>query len=178
MSSGVSAAFCGILTALAVVFMLLVPVIPVMLYCAPVLSGLCVAIAADEFGVRYSFCVYLAASILSFLLAADKETALVFILLAGAYPVLKFALAESKLHIFERRSARIVVKLLYINAACISYYFAATKLFGIPESSFGAKLYKVIFLFAGNAIMLCFDRAIDNALLIYRLRIRDKLKFR
>lgn len=177
MDSAVRAAFCGILTALAVVFMLLVPILPVMLYCAPVLSGLCVALAAEEFGARMAFGVYAASSILSFMLVADKEAVLVFILLAGVFPVLKFALESSRFCVTKKRAVQFIIKLLYVNAACIAYFFAATRLVGIPEDSFGTPIVRIAFLIFGNLIMLAYDRATDNVIKIYKARFRNKLKF-
>ena len=115
-ANSMRAALCGILTALSVVLLMLVPVIPIMLYCAPVLSGLCVAVAADEYGKGYSFGVFAAASILSFLIAADKEAVLVFILLAGAYPIIRYIVEASD----KNKVFKLAVKLGFINLSIIA----------------------------------------------------------
>lgn len=172
MRSSVRAAFCGILTALATVFMLLVPVIPVMLYCSPILSGICVAIAAEEFGGRYAFGVYLAASILSILLVADKEAVSVFVLLAGAYPVLKYALDHAKRQFIGKFAVKLAVKLIYINAACAAYFLSAVLLLGVPRESFGSSLMLFVFLLLGNIIMLAYDKAIDGMTAVYKIKFR------
>ncbi len=165
-------ALCGILTALSVVFLMLVPVLPIMLYCAPVLSGLCAAIAAEEFGVRYSLGVYTASSVLSLLLAADKEAVLVYVLLSGLYPVIRLTVNGERYKVFKKTAPRIAVKLLLINAGLFAYYFSAVYLFGIPKDSFGSVWVRWMFLIVGNVIMLLYDRAIGNALLVYKHKLR------
>ena len=166
MKTSVRAAFCGILTALAVLFMLLVPVLPILVYCCPLLSGLCVAFAVEECGVRHSFGVFAAASILSLILVADKEAVIVFILFTGAYPILKNIVKSVK------TPGRIAVKLLFINAAAVAYYFAATAVFAVPRDSFGDA--PILLLLLTNVIMLIYDKVIDKYCLVYRNRFRKK----
>ena len=165
------AAFCGIITALTAVMLMLVPVLPVMLYCAPVLAGFCAAAAAEEFGVTYSLGVYIAASILSFLLAADKEAVLVYILLTGAYPSVS-VIIEGRL---KKLLPKLAVKLAVINAGLFAYYFSAVYLVGVPKESFGSDAVRWIFLVVGNAVMLIYDKATKNALLIYKHKLRKRL---
>ncbi len=165
--SGMRVAFCGILTALAAVFMILVPVLPVLMYCCPLLSGMCVAIAAKEYGARYAVLVYTAASIVSILLVADKEAVSVFVLLMGAYPILSYVLKKLSFGV------RISIKLVYINVAAMLYYFICVLILGIPEDSFGSLPF--IMLAAANLIMLMYDRAIESVVTVYEKRFRKKI---
>lgn len=173
--ASVRAALCGVLTALSVVFLLLVPVVPAMLYCSPVLAGMCTAIAAKEFGAGWSLGVFISVSLLSFLLVADKEAVLVYIFLAGAYPILKYVLESSRRKALSKTALRLAVKLIYINAAMLAYYFLAVYLFAIPQESFGGRVMKWAMLVFGNVIMLVYDRAIGNILLIYEHKLRKRL---
>ena len=175
MKTSVRAAMCGVLTALAVVFLLLVPILPVLLYCSPVLAGLCTAIACEEFGARYSLGVFVSVSVLSLLFVADKEAVLVFILLTGSYPILKHLLDSSKNDLLQKRPIPLFIKLAYVNAACITYFFAATRLFGIPADSFGVRALKIVFLIVGNIIMLIYDKSIENIMRIYKVRFKNKV---
>ena len=169
MKNSVRAAYCGILTALAVMFMILITVLPIMMYVCPILSGMCIAIAAKEFGIRYSVGVYLAISILSVLIVADKEAVSIFILLLGVYPVLKFAL-EKKV---KSRFAVIAVKFIYINAACFAYFYLAVGLLGVPLESFGKVPFLMLAL--SNFIMFMYDKIIDKYCGIYYNKFRKKI---
>lgn len=115
LNPSVRAAFCGILTSLAVVFLLIVPLMPIAVYCCPVLSGICVALAAEELGVKSASMVYFAASALSVIIVADKEAVSVFILLMGVYPLLRKLISNISLKIC------LIIKLIYINAARNGY---------------------------------------------------------
>ena len=183
MKASVRAALCGILSALAVVILMSVAVVPVMLYCAPILSGLCVAIAGEEFGWKYTFGVYAAASFLSLLLVADKETVCVFVLLSGAFTVLKYILNcnvnnksdKNTDKFIDNRIGKFIVKLAYINLACVSYYFAAVMLLGVPKDSFGGSVMLIVFLIAGNIVMLAYDKAIDGVIAVYKIKFRKHI---
>lgn len=163
----VRAAFCGILTSLAVVFLLIVPLVPIAVYCCPVLSGICVALAAEEFGVKYASMVYFAASVLSMIIAADKEAVSVFVFLMGAYPILRKLTTNLSLRI------RLIIKLVYINIASAAYYFAAVMILGVPRDSFGAA--PLILLAAANVLMLTYDKAIRNIMLLYTVKFRKRI---
>ena len=69
-------AFGGILTALSVVLMFLTGVIPFLTFALPALAGALLILIVTEIGSKWALCVYAAVSILSLLVVADKEAAM------------------------------------------------------------------------------------------------------
>lgn len=110
-------AFGGILTALSVVLMFLTGVIPFLTFALPALAGALLILIVMEIGSKWALCVYAAVSILSLLVVADKEAAMMYAAFFGYYPVIKSFL-ESKLpRVFEW-----IVKFLIFNAAMVLAY--------------------------------------------------------
>ena len=128
---------------------------------------MCVALAAREYGARYGAFVYVSACIVSFLLVADKEAVSVFVLLMGAYPILSSVLKKRVFGI------RVFVKLVYINVACVLYYYICVLLLGIPKDSFGSLPF--FMLAAANLIMLMYDRAINSVTVVYERKFRKRI---
>ena len=84
-------ALCGMLCALAAVFLLLGSVIPAALYCCPILAMAALLPVREEFGTKLALTAYAAVAILGLLLAADRELAGVW-LFWGWYPAVQPAL--------------------------------------------------------------------------------------
>ena len=78
----------GMLTAVAVVIMSLGSVIPVNTYICPVLCILLTRPVLERCGGRIGWCYYMAAAVLSLMLAPDREAALVYAFL-GYYPMIR-----------------------------------------------------------------------------------------
>ncbi len=78
----------GMLTAVAVVIMCMGSLIPLSTYMCPVLCILITRIVLEKCGRKIGWCYYLAAAVLSLLLAPDREAALVYAFL-GSYPMLR-----------------------------------------------------------------------------------------
>ncbi len=81
-------ALCGMLCALAAVFLLLGSVIPAALYCCPILAMAALLPVREEFGTKLALTAYAAVAILGLLLAADRELAGVW-LFWGWYPAVQ-----------------------------------------------------------------------------------------
>lgn len=109
------AALCGVLGALAVVLMLLGGIIPVAVYCSPMLASLLLVPLLELVPRKLCVCWYAAVAALALLLAPDKETALVFAFL-GWYPIAREPLGRLP------KVLRIVLKFLIFNAAVIAMY--------------------------------------------------------
>ena len=78
----------GMMTAVAVVIMNLGSVIPVNTYVCPVLCILLGRVVLERCGRKLAWCHYLAVTVLSLLLAPDREAALVYAFL-GYYPLIR-----------------------------------------------------------------------------------------
>lgn len=108
-------ALCGLLCALAVTVMLLGTLIPAATYCCPVLASLTLSAARERVQTRLLWTMYAAISLLSLLLAPDKEAAMIFLVL-GYYPIIRPALQR------KSRVVRLILKAaLYCAAVCTAY---------------------------------------------------------
>ena len=101
-----SLAMASLSAALATVFLAFGSAVPMATYAAPILALLALIPAAAECPASMTLTAYAAASILSLVLAADKECALVFLFL-GYYPALR-----PKLETLRPKLLRALCKLL------------------------------------------------------------------
>ena len=81
-------ALAGMMTAAAVVVMCLGSLIPVNTYICPVICILINRLVTAQCGKRLGWCFYMAAALLSLLLAPDREAALVYGCI-GWYPMIR-----------------------------------------------------------------------------------------
>ena len=113
----------GMMTALAVVIMNLGSVIPVNTYICPVLCILLCRTVLERCGRKIAWCYYLAVTMLSLLLAPDREAALVYAFL-GYYPMIRcrfdrlgFLALPMKLVFFTAMGAASYGVLLFVMGA-------------------------------------------------------------
>ena len=117
-------ALSGMLAALAMVIMCMGGLIPVATYVCPMLCMVLECFAFRICGKRYAWTWYAAVSILSLLLAPDKEAAAVFVFL-GYYPLIKAILEKTR---FSR-----IWKILYFNAAVFLMYGLLIYVMGLGQ---------------------------------------------
>jgi len=114
----------GILAGVAVVIMCLGSLIPFATYVCPVLCILTGNIYLSLSGIRMGWAWYFVVSILSLLLAPDREAAVVYLFL-GAYPYIKRTL--------NRFPLPWIWKMLYFNLAAFSSYWVSVYIIGLSE---------------------------------------------
>ena len=167
-SPAAPAAFCGMAVALETALMFLTGLMPTATYSLPALAGLVGIVIVVELGVKWAWPVYGAASILSALIAPDKEAAALYVLFFGCYPILK-AIVERR----WRRWTQWICKLLIFNAAAVLYYFIATPGLGVPEESFWTFgiLLPAVLLAAGNLVFLLYDYVVSGLVRVYWQRL-------
>lgn len=167
-SPAAPAAFCGMAVALETALMFLTGLMPTATYSLPALAGLVGIVIVVELGVKWAWPVYGAASILSALIAPDKEAAALYVLFFGCYPILK-AIVERR----WRRWTQWICKLLIFNAAAVLYYFIATRGLGVPEESFWTFgiLLPAVLLAAGNLVFLLYDYVVSGLVRVYWQRL-------
>ena len=170
-------AFCGIMTAMALVSMILGHLLPVMLYTSVLLSGVCIAFVSEEIDLRYATSVYLAVSVLALLFLPDKEAAVVFITIFGYYPVFRNLISQSDKKILHNSKILFIIKLIYINICCILYFLITTYILGIPKEnlSIGEVYLPGVFLVMGNLLCLMYDKALNNLILLYKYKFRKNI---
>ena len=147
----------GVLAALAVVIMSMGTLIPVATYVCPMLSALILQLVLKTCSRRIAWGWYAAVSILSLLMAPDKEAAAVFLAL-GYYPILKPGL--------DRRKGKWLWKLLFFNAEILLTYWLLMHLFGFDQlsaefSEMGI-LLTVVMLLLGNVTFFLLDKLLEK----------------
>lgn len=171
MKNSYKVALGGIIAALSLAIMLASGLIPIGTYALPALSGIVLIPLVIEAGRGWAITVFCAVSVLSMVLAPDKEAAVCFVVFFGYYPVLKSLIEILKSGIFQY-----AVKLAVFNAAMISAFFIAVNLLSVPEESFsiGGVNVPLLFLLAGNIAFVAYDYAITLLVGTYINRIRGR----
>lgn len=167
------ASFGGITAALSVIIMTVCSAFPSMTYAAPVFCGIFIIFAVIEFNSKFAFALYLSISALSLIVVPNKESALIYALFFGIYPILKGKI-ESK----TRGAASWLIKYLIFNVAIIICYFICSRLLNIPYDEIGfLGKFSLLFLWAsGNAAFLVYDIAFTRVITLYILRWQKYVK--
>lgn len=156
MNQSMRLAFCSMVTAVSVVVLFLTGVVPIGKYALPALAGLLLIAVVVELGFRWAWSVYAAVSLLSALLAADKEAVLCYVLILGCYPIIKAAIEKR-----TKKAVGFLLKFAFFNAAAILEFYIAVLLLNVPRDSF--EVFGVnapwLFLLAGNVVFAIYDYA-------------------
>ncbi len=159
----------AVLSALAVVVMMLGGLIPAATFCCPILAGFVLIPVLYEGGAAMALCAYGAVAILSLLLGPDKEAAMLYALL-GWYPALRPRLQRLP------NCLRWLVKLALFNAAVAIAYALLLYVLGLDalraELSGMGKAMLIVTLLMGNAVFLLFDFTLPRVTLLYQYRFR------
>ena len=158
------------MVALGVVLLALGAFVEVLDLSMAAIASLCVVFAVIELGGHYPYLVYGGISLLSLLLLPIKTPALLFLLFAGYYPILKA--------IFERRLPRAlswILKLVTFEAALALAVFLLfhLMLFSVPTWQ---PLYFAVFP-AGALVFLLYDVALTRLITAYLYRLHPRFRF-
>jgi len=163
-------AFCGVLCALALVFLTMGSLIPLSTYCCPMLAMVALLPVLEEYGSRPALTAYAAVAILSLLITPDKEIALLYLFL-GYYPVLR-----PRLNRLPGRLLSLLAKLAVCAAAVFAAYGLAIWVFQmaalVEEFAAFSLWMTVALLVLGAVTFLLLDRALEVLTLLYRRRLR------
>ncbi len=161
--------FGAVMSALAVVTML-VSYVPTLTYSVPALAGMFIMVTVIEIGVKWAFFSYVAASVIS-LLVAEPEAALFFVFLFGCYPIIKVPLEKIK-----PKPLAYLLKLICFNAAVLAVYYILTLVMGIPMFEGEVKKYVIAgLLVLANFVFLVYDYAIKSVASWYYIRLHSKV---
>ncbi len=161
-------ALCGLLTALAVLLLLLGGLIPAATFCAPMLAMAALLPVLEEYGPRLAWAAYAAAALLALLLAGDREMALVY-LFFGWYPILRPRVAA-----LRSRALRLVCRLAVCNGAIAVLYGLTLSLLGLGETAVSSWAAAGM-LVMGNATFLAMDAVLSRLTVLWRVRLRRRL---
>jgi hypothetical protein len=147
----------GVLAALAVVLMCMGTLIPVATYVCPMLCAILLQLVLKTCGKRIAWAWYGAVTILSLLMAPDKEAAAVFLAL-GYYPIVKRKL--------DRMKGKGLWKGLLFNSVILLTYWLLMHLFGFDAlaAEFSEKgiLLVVLMLLLGNVTFFLLDKLLET----------------
>ena len=160
-------ALCGMLSALGAAVMIVGGWIPAATYAAPLLSSLVLLPAADFCGRGRAVGVYAVVALLSLLLSADQEAALLFLAL-GYYPILQPLIDRLP------RLARPLCRLVLFAAAAVLVYVLLAGLLGLPAETM-PPLLNLLVVAAGAAVFLLYDRLLHPMARLCRRRLRPRL---
>ncbi len=168
-------AFGGVLSALSLVCMFLSALFPFAEYTCPALAGILLIALVIDFGKKTAWTAYGAVSLLSLLVVPNKESALLFLLFFGCYPILK-----SNLEHLKSRSAEWTVKILFFNISVLAAYWAVIYIFGMTEvlddMTLGLKYGALLLLLLGNVVFVIYDMALSRLVALYCSSLRPKLR--
>lgn len=147
----------GVMAALGLVIMCLGGLIPVATFVCPVLCMVILQLVCGHCGKRMGWAWYGTVSILSVLLAPDKEAAAIFVFL-GWYPIVKPYMDKWKLSYLW--------KLIAFNAALALLYWLLLGVFGLKEiaqeyAEFGL-ISGAIMVLLGNATFVLLDLLLNK----------------
>ena len=110
--------------------------------------------------------LYLAMTVLAALLLPSPEAAVLYALLGGLYPMIKFPIEHL------RRPLPLLLKLLYVNLLITVSELLTVLVFLLPPSTW----YVLLALYLiGNPALLLYDRVLDRLLIYYEVRLRPRL---
>lgn len=164
-------AFCGIMSALAVVVML-AAYFPYITYAVPIIAGVVVLITYIETDIKWSLAVYIVSSIFS-MLFCETEAKLIYVFLFGYYPILKVYIEK-----IPNKILMYVIKFAVFNASLFVVYGIFAKLFGLEPETFNTfGIYGVAALVVvGNIAFFLYDICLVRVAGIYMARLHKTIK--
>lgn len=162
-------ALCGMLTALAVVVLLLGGAIGVGTFAAPVLAMAVLLPVLEECGTKAAGTAYAASAILALLLVPDRELALVYAGF-GWYPLLRPRIAR-----ISSRLLRLVSRLAVCNGVILALYGLLLRLLGLTADLAGAtRAMDAVLLVLGNVVFLLLDAVLARLTNLWRRKLRKR----
>lgn len=147
-------AFSGMMTALALVFLLLT-VIPVTQISLAALAGIAGVPVVIECGKRYGLAHYAVVCVLAVILVPALEGKALYIAFFGYYTVLKAWLEQRRLP----RAVEYAVKVAVFSGAMVAAYWLMLRFFGLEADTFtiGGVSLPWVFLVLGIGVFLLYD---------------------
>ena len=147
-------AACGMMAALSIVMLVLGAVLEIGLYAAPMLAGLCLLPIEHNYGKKYQATLWIAVSILSFILVPNVEENLMYLGVFDCYPVIR--------PLFEKlpKALRIFTKFLYFNTVTVLIELLVLWVIAPEVMGWG---FALLLLFLGNVTFLLYDFLLPRA---------------
>ena len=156
--------------ALSTVLMVLGAMVDVLDLSVCALASLFVAFVYIEIGSPYTFCVWLATSLLTFVFFPGSIIWLEYLLVFGIYPILKAYIEKLP------RKVWIILKLAYANLIFIALIFLVELILKVPFFGFDNLWIKVGVYALLNVAFFAYDIFITVLLRFYFERLRNRFK--
>ena len=151
-------ATCSMMAALSVVLMVLGAILELGMYACPLFAGLCFIPIGQKYGRKYHITLYVASSILCFLMVPNMEENLMFAGLFGWYPI-----ARPKLDKLPK-GLRFVCKILIFNIVIIAVE-SLVMLVLVPEAM--ESFFLILLLVLANVTFVMYDFVIPKIEIIF-----------
>jgi len=162
-------ALCGLLTALAVVCMVLAGAMGIGTYLGPMLAMAALLPLSEEYGVKTAAAAYVAAALLGLLLTPDLELALVYGAF-GWYPLLR-----PRLNRLPSRRMRLAVKALLAGGVELVLYGVVLRLLGMTaDLTDAAPVFNLLLFVLGILAFLLLDLALGRLSILWRRKLRKR----
>ena len=169
-----NSALGGVISALCLMLMFMTSLTPVLYLVMPMLAGMLLIAMIQEAGTGQAFLAYVSVSILSMLVTFNKESALMFIMFFGYYPIVKVYIDKIRLKL-----TRIITKLALYNVCIISEFLITVYIFGITdmleEMNDMGRYGLLIMLGISNFTFAVYDVAVSNCTIAYKKWFRPKI---
>lgn len=162
-------ALCGVLTALAVVVMLLTGALGIGTFAGPVLAMAVLLPLLEEYGAKTALSAYIATAILGILLVPDIEMAWVCAAF-GWYPSLRPRIAR-----LPSRMLRVLVRIALCTAVVLTLYGLLLRGLGLTADLQEATLaFNLLLLVMGNVVFLLMDKALERLTTLWHRKLRKR----
>lgn len=164
-------AFCGLMTALSVVMLFFGSVVWIFAYVAPIVTGLIILIVKRAYGDKSGLLCYISISLLSLFLLPDKESALMFALFFGYYPLIK-----TRIEKIRNKFYVIVLKYLSFNLSFTVIELLCFYVFNIPFDDFLGKWGILVLYVLFNVVFTLYDKLFVMVSILYDKKLSKYLK--
>lgn len=162
----------GIISALSVTIMFLTAVLPFLTYVFPICAGILMIVINEELGRFWGLSVYFSVSVLSIIILADKEAALMYIAFFGYYPIIKEKIERLN------KALAYIIKLLIFNTSIIFSYYLMIKLFGLSAEEFNefGKYTIPILMLLANILFFLTDWLLNILISLYKKQFQTRFR--
>ena len=175
MNKSKNTAFCGMVSALSVVLMLVTTVLPVMMYVLPIITGILIMLTAEVTNKKWAIGTFFSTAIISLLLLTEKETALTYLFFFGWYPLIREHLSKIP------KALQYIVKFIMFNFSAVAIGVVGVYVFGLSKDDYTefGKFTIPILLVMANVVFVLYELMLKKYSLFLKemgKRIRKKLK--
>ncbi|MDE6679008.1 MAG: hypothetical protein K2K02_08195 [Ruminococcus sp.] len=165
----------GIVSALCLTAMFFAGIMPMLYLLLPMVAGVLMMIIAVEVSTGWAWLTYMSVGLLSLFITFDKESALIFIMLFGHYPIMKFYIDRINIKFLRR-----TIKFIVFNVCVIVYFFVTVYIFGLDQmlEEFDeiGKYGSLIMLALCNIIFVLYDVNLKACHYMYRTKIMPRFR--